>query len=179
MSLRKLMFGLSACLLLCSAVTVEVRGRTRTVKVDCFKGKSINKALKKHKNDELIIEIDGICVENVLVDRDNVTLRGINPEVAPGLPADGIEADSMDENAPPNLGVALWIRDAANVTVKDLRIFGAARHGLRVTNSRPLIRVENSRLEGNALRGLSVLDARVMVLDTTLTGNVVGGAILF
>lgn len=173
MSLRKGFLGLCVFIFCFGMVCAK------TVKVDCFKGKSINAVLNAHKNaEELIIEIDGTCKEDVIVRRDNVTLLGINLDVD-GEPTDGIQGVSTDPAAPPNFGVALWIRDAANVTVKDLRIFGAARHGLRVTNSRPLIRVENSRLEGNALRGLSVLDARVMVLDTTLTGNVVGGAILF
>ena len=46
MSLRKLMFGLSACLLLSSGVTVNVRAQLRTKirSVDCFSGESINKA---------------------------------------------------------------------------------------------------------------------------------------
>jgi len=179
MSLRKIMFRLGTCLLLCSWVTITVKGKaTKTVKVDCFKGKSINKALKKHKNDELIIEIDGICDEDVLVQRDNVTLLGINLD-PDGEPEDGIRAVSTDLNEPPNFGVALWIRDAANVTVENLRIFGAARHGIRVTNSSPGIFVVNCRLEGNTQRGLSVVDARVTVRDTTLTGNGVGGATLF
>jgi len=180
MSLKKLILWLSACLLLCSVVTVDVYGKkepkVRTVKVDCFKGKSINAVLKAHKNvDELTIEIDGICDEDVLVQRDNVTLLGINLDVD-GEPEDGIRAVSTDPDAPPNFGVALWIRDAANVTVENLRIFGGARNGLRVTNSRPLILVENCILEGNARRGLNVVDATVVVRYTTLTGNVRGGA---
>ena len=92
------MFGLGTCLLLCSGMTIAVKGKaTKTVKVDCFKGKSINAALNANKNvDELTIEIDGICYENVIVDRDNVTLRGINL-YENGEPEDGIEAASMDE----------------------------------------------------------------------------------
>jgi len=172
MSLRKGLFGLGMFIFCFGMVCAK------TVKVDCFKGKSINAVLNAHKNaDELIIEIDGICKEDVLVQRDNVTLIGINPEVAPGLPADGMEADSTDPNAPPNFGVALWIRDAANVTVESLRIFGAARHGLRITNSRPLIFVRNCRVEGNPDRGLSLVDSRVKVRDTTLTGNGVGAVV--
>ncbi len=186
MSLRKLMFGLSACLLLSSGVTVNVRAQLRTKirSVDCFSGESINKALENRKDlDKLLtIEITGICDEDVLVQRDNVRLIGLNLDLTDPdnpIPTDGIRAVSTDPNAPPTFGVALWIRDAANVTVKDLRIFGAARHGLRVTNSRPLILVENCRLEGNANRGLSVADSNVTVQDTTLTGNDGGGATLF
>jgi len=107
------------------------------------------------------------------------TLIGLNLDLTDPdnpIPTDGIQAVSTDQVAPPNFGVALWIRDAANVTVENLRIFGGARHGLRITTSRPLIFVENCRLEGNARRGLSVVDARVTVRDTTLTGNGVGGA---
>ena len=172
MSLRKGLFGLGMFIFCFGMVCAK------TVKVDCFKGKSINAVLNAHKNaDELIIEIDGICKEDVIVQRDNVTLIGINPEIAPGLPADGIEGDSTDPDAPPNFGVALWIRDAANVTVENLRIFGGARHGLRITNSRLLISVINCRLEDNPQRGLSLVDSEVTVRDTTLTRNGVGAVV--
>ena len=110
MSLRKSLFGLGMFIFCFGTVSAK------TAKVDCFKGKSINAVLKAHKNvDELIIEIDGICDEDVLVQRDNVTLLGINLDGS-GDPTDGIRAVSTDV-VPPTFGVALLIRDAVNVTV--------------------------------------------------------------
>ena len=191
MSLRKFMFGLIGGLLLCSVVTVEVRSeplsfmvdddddddgdkpRVRTVKVDCSRGKSINKALRKYKNaDELIIEIDGICDEDVLVQRDNVTLLGINLDGA-GEPEDGIRAVSTDAG-PPTFGATLFIRDALNVTVENLILTGGGL-GLRVVDSgnpgpTPIL-VKNCRLENNTFSGLSLGRANVEFEDTVIIGG--------
>lgn len=57
-------------------------GGPRVVRVDCThadpgKHDSIAKALRK-KADELVVEIDGICVEDVVIRRDFVTVRGRN-----------------------------------------------------------------------------------------------------
>ena len=182
MSLRKLMFGLIAGLLLCSAVTVEVSARTRTVKVDCARGKSINKVLKvSWWIDELIIEIDGICDEDVLVQRDNVTLRGINLDGA-GEPEDGIRAVSTDPDAPPNFGATLFIRDALKVTVENLILTGGVLHGLRVVDSgnpgpTPIL-VKNCRLEYNTLTGLSLGRANVEFEDTVIIGGSMSATVI-
>ncbi len=146
----------------------------KTVKVNCFMGKSINMALEKNQNvEELILEIDGICDENVIVRRDNVTLLGINldpdtPE--PGEPLDGIRGVSGTD-IPPSFGNVLTIRDATNVTVENLRIFDGLNNGIFVQNSYRGISVINCILEDNEERGLSVRDARVQLFDSTVRGN--------
>jgi len=169
MSLKKGLFGLGMFILFSGMVNAK------TVKVDCFKGKSINKALNANKNvEELTIEIDGICKEDVIVQRDNLTLIGINLDGS-GNPTDGIEADSTDPDAPPALGAVLWIRDAFNVRVESLILSEGARHGLRVIDSF-LIVVDNCILEDNDLRGLLVRTSGVQVEFSTLRENGNGGA---
>ncbi len=172
MSLRKGLFGLGMFIFCFGMVCAK------TVKVDCFKGKSINAVLNAHKNaEELIIEIDGTCKEDVIVQRDNVTLIGINPKVAPGLPADGIEAASMDD-APPFFGTTVTIRASLNVTLENLRITGGARNGIVVLHSgKPQagrVIVSNCLLENNNIRGLGLFNSHVRVEDTTFSGNGIG-----
>jgi len=165
MSLRKGFLGL--CVFIFCFGTVCAK----TVKVDCFKGKSINAVLNAHKNaDELTIEIDGICDENVIVQRDNVTLLGINLD-GEGEPLDGIRGVSTDEEAPPSFGNVLWIRDVANVRVENLRIFGGARDGIRIRNAYIQIDVINCILEENDRNGLRLLSARVDLDFSTVRGN--------
>jgi hypothetical protein len=173
MSLRKFMFGLIGGLLLCSVVTVEVSARTKTIRVDCSRGKSIKRALAySWWIDELTIEIDGICDEDVLVKRDGVTLLGINLD-EDGEPEDGIRAVSTDAG-PPNFGATLFIRDALNVTVENLILTGGEL-GLRVVDSgntgTALILVKNCRLENNTLAGLSLGRANVVFEDTVIIGG--------
>lgn len=74
----------------------------KTVRVDCAKGESINAALED-KADPLVIEIIGVCEEEVIVRRDFVTLRGAEPGttvVGPQIPTipfgGGITVDGAD-----------------------------------------------------------------------------------
>ena len=165
MSLRKCLFGLGMFILCFGMVSAK------TVKVDCFKGKSINSVLNANKNvEELIIEIDGICHEAVLVERDNVTLIGVN--AGGGVPTDGIDAASTG-GGPPEFGVALWIRYVRRVTVENLILSGGARFGLRVIHS-TLIRVNNCILEDNGAFGIIVRNSGVRVDRSTLRTNAGG-----
>src|SRR5687767_1580107 len=88
---------------------------TATVKVQCGQGFSITQALEQHPNAQrLIIEIEGMCDENVIVRRDRVTLRGSNSA------NDGIRAVLNTEQS----DAALWVRGAHLVTVENLKLTG-------------------------------------------------------
>ncbi len=159
------------CLLLCSWATVTAQGQaSKTVQVDCTKGKSINTVLHAHTNaEELIIEISGFCEENVNINRDRVTLIGSDPD------ADGIRGVSTDITAPPTRGTTLRIDDAVGVRVENLTITGGARHGIAIIDSRG-VTVTNCRLEGNAFFGLRVFRGRGSAIDTESSGNGLGAA---
>ncbi|MBI2835747.1 MAG: hypothetical protein HYX76_15105, partial [Acidobacteria bacterium] len=78
-----------------------------TVKVKCAQGDSINKAIGQHPNAEsLVVEISGMCSENVVVTRDRVTLRGTDPA------GDGIQA-ALNAS---QIDAALWVKGAHLVT---------------------------------------------------------------
>jgi len=62
-------------LFICPAAEAKDESGAKTVIVDCEKGDSINEALEE-KADELVIEIVGTCQEDVVIERNNVTLRG-------------------------------------------------------------------------------------------------------
>lgn len=111
-----------------------------TVKVRCDKGDSINSTLSKQLDARsLVVEISGICHENVVVARDRVTLRGTDPEI------DGIDAVESTGF----MDAALWVKSAHGVVVENLKLTGGFG-GLLATNvSTPILRVTNCRLEGN------------------------------
>ena len=133
---------------------------TKTVDVDCAAGDSITDALKR-KADELIINISGLCVEDVTVRRDRVTFRGTDPLT------DGIQAATTDDP----FGAALLIRESRFIRVENLKLTGAPRTGLRIENARRHVYVDNCRLEGNDNFGLVVLGGLTDVTDTVITGN--------
>ena len=132
-----------------------------TIAVDCASGQRINEALQQAAP-FLTIDVRGLCQEQVVVLRDNVTLRGADPS------RDGILA-------PPGAGEdsALLIRSARNVTIDGLRISGGRREGLRVTDSTDSIVISNSLLEGNEIWGASIDDSTVTFQSTVFTNNAV------
>jgi hypothetical protein len=52
--------------------------QSRTVRVDCANGETLSAALADRIDDEkpLVIEFTGTCTESVIIDRDDVTIRG-------------------------------------------------------------------------------------------------------
>ncbi len=140
---------------------------TWTITVDCLSGQSINEALQTTAP-LVTVEVRGECLENVVVRRDGVTLRGADPQ------RDGIRSPGslLDE-------AVVLIRDARRVTLANLRISGGVRDGLRVLDSTEEIVVSNSRFEGNAVWGASVTDSTVAFVESSFTGNAgqVGDAI--
>ena len=138
--------------------------KPKTVTVDCTKGQSINAALEANVGEEdLVIEIDGICVEDVLIRRDRLTLKGDDPDL------DGVEAATTDFTVAPR-GAAVAIRDATLVFLEQLKFRGGVGNGVRVTNARRFIRIVDCIFEDNGFAGLVVVDAEVFVANTTITG---------
>jgi|GEM_PF-2091852 len=131
---------------------------TATVKVDCTKGDSINKALTTNlQTAKLTIEISGMCHENVVVTRDGVTLHGTDPA------NDGIQAVVNTDVTE----AALWVRGAAQITVENLMLTGGFS-GLFVSDATiPVLRLTNCRLAGNTTFGLHLQNSVANAADTT------------
>jgi hypothetical protein len=144
------------------------------VRVDCSKGQSINGALR-HKADDLIVVISGLCEENVVVNRERVTLRGADPA------ADGIRAATLDTPG----SFALLVR-SSYVRVENLRITGGQTYGLVVSHTSGYgrfgwgidraVEVINCRIMDNPGIGLLAEYSSVRVIDTNFSGNATGGA---
>jgi hypothetical protein len=158
------LFLLCACLLIPAAPTQSVVAWApiTTEKVNCDKGESINKALAKNLGAApLVVEVSGMCRENVVVTRDRVTLRGTDPS------ADGIEAVGNVEQT----DAALWVRGAQLVTVENLKLTGGFAGLLATGVSVPHLRLLNCRLEGNAQWGAQLELALLVAEDTAFGPN--------
>jgi hypothetical protein len=145
------------------AVRAASAKTSKTVRVDCGRHESINAALTSNpKAVNLVVEISGMCNENVVVTRDRVTLRGANPAT------DGIRAVAAIETT----DAAVWVRDAQLVTIENLTLTGG-QSGLVATNaSEPFLWVRGCRLEGNASYGVRLeTNSLVEMEDTVLTSN--------
>jgi hypothetical protein len=146
----------------CLLAPAIVRAQTETVSVDCAAGDTIGAALAASSAPALVVEVHGLCAENVRLQRGNVTLRGTDPAV------DGIRGIS------PAVGAsAVRIEGASDVTIERLSLV-EAHSGLGVTRDSTRVRVSACLLARNRTWGAEVGGAATFA-DTTMTGNGYGG----
>lgn len=157
------LFTLAIAAILIASVAISVNAQTSaTVKVKCSSGQSINTALKQHPNAKsLIVEIEGMCSENVIVTRDNVTLRGTSPA------SDGIQA--IASTTPTDVG--LWVRGAHQVNIENLKLTGGFAGLLATEVSTTNLEIVNCRLEGNRAHGALLEYALIEAEDTVFASN--------
>ena len=133
---------------------------TATIQVDCNDGDTIMEALEE-PGVELTIEIDGICVENVVVQRPNVTLIGDDNT------ADGIDG-SPGISVLPGFGTStLLLLYARTTQIENLKLTGGDL-GLHLQFSGS--NVINVRIEGNT-EGMFARESVTALLDSIVTGN--------
>lgn len=135
----------------------------RVIRVDCDRGDSIARALRT-RADELVIEISGICTEDVEIRRDRVTLRGTDPAV------DGIRAATAGEI----LGGAVFVREGRKIRLERLSLIGGDGSGLRVENARREVSADDCRLIDGRF-GITAIGSTVTLSGTEVRGNSTGG----
>lgn len=161
MRIRLPILGLAVLLLAINILGANAQSAT-TVRVNCNRRDSISDAIERRRNvQELVVEIEGMCRENVILTRDRVTLRGTNPAT------DGIQAVANTNQ----IDAALWVRGAHMVTVENLKLTGGFTGLLATDVNTPWLRVVNSRLESNGTYGLVLENSLVLGEDTVLHDN--------
>lgn len=144
--------------------SVPLENRERVVQVNCARRGSINAALDKHKDAaSLLIKISGICTENVVVERNAVTLLGTDPAV------DGVRA-------PLGSKTAVLIDGSRDVILQNLQVTGGAENGVRVAHSEA--RLLHCRVEGNQ-SGADVQWSNFSAEDSTFSFNTLVGLALY
>ncbi len=149
------------------AFSDDDRGRkVKTVKVDCAK-KTISKALEKHRTKALVIIVKRTCLENVVIDRNLVTLVAETPGV------DGIFG--QDEN-----GAAVTVSGAQNVVIDGLRLQSAGggdSAGVFVTGNGETT-IQNALIENNDYGIRSNNGGFFLVRDSMVVNNGTYGVLL-
>jgi hypothetical protein len=127
---------------------------TLKVKVDCGKGQTIAHALEQgDARKPLVVHVQGLCAENVVVTRDDVTLQG---------PATVVAADHS---------LAVITLDGARRAVIDRLAVSGGADGIRVLRG-ATVEVLGCSLTGNARYGIVASFSASAVLDQcTITGN--------
>jgi len=161
-------FGLS---LLCCLSTASAEPHPITV--DCSRGPGIADALRRASSAARpaarVIEIHGMCEEDVVLDLDGVTLRGTDPAV------DGIRGVGSSED--PTTAV-LTLSGASGASLENLAIAGGARNGLVLVGGSDA-ELTNCRLADNGRYGLWLGQASRLVANaTSIAGNGRGGMVV-
>ena len=128
----------TAALTMQSAAAKSAKPKT----VDCTQGQSIQSVLDKATG-PVVIDVRGICQENVLIEGKTVTLRGLDPAT------DGIQG--IPASPPPSATLVIRF---AEVTIENLSISNGPANGVRVESSTVVL--ENCDLLGNVGAGLVV-----------------------
>ena len=146
------------------AVKATVSATGKSVVVDCDKGESINKALTTSA-EVLVVEVRGLCKENVEINREDVTLRGRDPQT------DGVRG--IDTEDPRDAAVAL--RAGRAVRIENLLLTGEAENGLRVdSGTRYPATVENCWIVANKRFGLVVGNSDLRAINSVFRDNGAG-----
>lgn len=136
------------------------------VVVDCVKGESINDALAKSTAADLTIQVQGICTEDVLIERDSVTLTGTssaNP--TDGSPLDGVLTDGIR-------GVryaVLTVRGARAVNIQKLSIGNGRSTGVQVMGG-TVVAVSYCEIFGNG-DGAQSLGSMIRITNSNIHDN--------
>lgn len=130
----------------------------KTVAVDCTIGQKIQAAIDR-EDGPLVVDVHGICDENVNIVRKNVTLRGVDP-LTDGI--DGVVADPQF--------AALRLRYVEFALVQNLTIRNGPVAGISAAFSTVIL--QNCRITGHAGQGVAVSQGTILdATGTTISQN--------
>ena len=163
MKTQKMTRIIATCVALVASGSLARVASSKTVTVDCSKkNASVAKALET-KADELTVVISGVCMENVEIRRDSVTLMG-----ASGDPTvDGLHGVPGDHT--PLAVVEVW--NSRYVKIQDLGIGNGTELGLGAWSALQM-EVSNCRMHDNGGSGGHFsIDSDVYVERSSFTDN--------
>lgn len=157
------------------------KGFVRTVSVDCDRGQTIERALRR-LGPTLIIEFTGTCTEDVIIDRDNVTLRGAadGATVVGGVRVDAskrVVISDFEVRDNVNLESGIEAVAGASVLIQDMVVDNSVNRGIRVRDS--VAEIRDVAVSGSVTAGILIRGSDVTLegaIDVTTSGE--GGIIL-
>lgn len=150
---------------------------TKSVSVDCGGGDTIAKALTKGNEDKpLVVTITGTCNENVLIDRNDVTLQGM-----PGATISGPDPalDVVRVTASRTTIQALTVtggrngvhgEGASGLTVRGVTAQNTGRTGI-VYNLGASGIIDGATVQNNPRDGIAIESAATTVLNSSVNQN--------
>lgn len=167
----------------------------KALTVDCTKGQKIQDAVDQNDG-PLMIEVRGICAENVRIEYKQVTMRGLDPATdgiqgvltdPPAIAAlavfyvDGLRIENLSVSNGPGLAIGIWFTHAE---MENMRIENNVGFGMHVSSGSGLLALgltisNNAGVGLNAQRGALVFcDACDLEDNGNWAGRSLRGALL-
>jgi len=137
--------------------------KVKTVEVDCTKGKTIGKALERGNEDKpLVVVVQGICSENVVIDRDDVTLQGNSS-------GDGVTGLDPTKDT-------ILIEGARRVVIESLTVTGG-KNGITFLQGAGGT-VDSCTVQNTGNHGIRIEGSSAMVINSMISSNFAAGIML-
>lgn len=165
LSLGSLQSALAMGALLLGVATAAPAAPVTVIEVDCSAGETIRAALQLARDTfaPVTIEVDGVCKERIVIDRDEVTLRGVSP----GAGLDGRGLTGTDP--------LVTVHDAHRVVLETLVLTSADITGLRLDAGASVL-ASRLQIEGGD-SGISAMQNASLVLSSSSVSGVTGTGI--
>ncbi len=135
----------------------------KTVNVSCNNGQSIGKALEGgDEGQPLVVVVQGICSENVLIDRDDVTLQGNSS-------GDGVTGLDPTKDT-------ILVDGARRVIIENLTV-GGGRNGITFLQGARGT-VDNCTIQNTGGHGIRIEGGSATVINSTISFNFAAGIML-
>lgn len=154
------------------------------VNVDCASGGRINQALSRPTlvDRRLVVAVSGTCIENVVIERDDVTIRaqstggGVSGADLgrPAILINGARRVALEGLSVVGGLHGVRVTGGASVTIRASAIRNAALTGVRIDGGSNGV-VDGSTMENNGEHGVSALAAGVTMTDSIARGNALNG----
>ncbi len=133
--------------------------RGRRIRVRCDRGESLERAVRRAREGQTI-RFSGTCYESIVIETDNLTLRGVHGAI-------------IDGSQTPSEAVVL-IDGARGVTLEDFTVQNGADQGILATHQARAV-LSNISAQNNGTVGLAVDRSSLELFDVSLNNNTVGG----
>jgi parallel beta-helix repeat protein len=154
------------------------RDRDRNFVVDCAAGDTIARALTRgDERKSLLLRIRGTCVENVTIDRSDVTLKGDDLGATISGPDGAIDVIRVTGSRVVIQALrvtggrnGITADSAAGLMVRGAVVQGAGRNGITYAHGASGV-VDGSVVTGNARDGVAIESAAAAVINSQVTLN--------
>ena len=154
------------------------------IDVNCASGDGIARALDRPNvlDRRMVIVVNGTCAENVVIERDDVTLKaagsggGVAPTngASPAILVRSARRVTLENLAVSGGNYGILATDGAFVTVRGGSVRSAVQHGIVVDDGASLL-VDQGTIETNGQTGIFADGARARVVNSNIRGNGLSG----